>query len=1181
MLTGIIGFEWRYATRQAVFAAAAAAFLLMGFALVATGYGPDEVNVNSPYVVMQATGLLSLPAIFLLTIFCTGAVQRDTEHRMAEIVYGTSVGKARYLLGRFGGALLVCATVFSAAVLGMLLAPMLVVVEPERLGRVDAGAYLWALLVMGLPNLVFAGTVVFAVAALTRSTLASYVGGVFVYALYFLCAVLVDSPLLAGAAPASSEAMARAALVDPFGLSAFAEQTRYWTPAARDTRWLALEGRFLANRLLWLAVSAATLAGVHRFFALRVATGARRARAAADAEETSASAPVYRPVAVGGKGAQWRALVSATRVQAGYVLRSRPFLALMALWGVVAWANLSASDAAEYGSRLYPTTGILLGIARAPLAELATIVLVYFGAELAWRERSAHFSEILDASPTASRVFYLSRLAALALVVAVMTAATSAVAVAFQLARGYAHPEPGLHLAFFASAALPLVLFAVAALLAQTLSPNRYVGMVAALLLALVAQRGDALGLEHHLARYAAGPRAPHSDMAPGGQVEASLRAFLLYWTALAALLALATGAAWRRGTASSLRARLAGIPRRLGGRGRGAAAGCLLLFLGAGGWIFYGTNVLNRYETEAQGVAWRAGYERAYRRFAAMPQPSVAAVRAEVELFPGERRFRVAGTYRLENRTGRPVDTVWVAVRRDLDGVELALEGADRFASDRRHGMHGFRMRRPLAPGARVDLSYRVSAAQRGVRTSGFDLSVVENGSFLTHGRAFPSLGYRRSYELSDPAERRRHGLPPREEAAAAGEDAGDRAAIETTVSTSADQVAVGPGELLGSWTRGGRRYFRYATAGPVSRQFAFVSARYAVRRVVHRGVSVEVYFHPGHPRNVDRVLRAATVSLDVFGRAFGPYPHRHLRVVEVPPYWGFGAFAMPGVTYFPEDRGFLTDARDSTRLDLVTRRVAHEVGHQWWPHQVNPGDGPGATMIVESLAKYAEQRVLRELRGEGQVTRLLELDLERYRLGRAQEREAEPPLDRATDQPWLYYGKGAVVMAGLRDLLGEAALDRALGRFVREHAHPRPAPTPRDLVAALRAEAPPERRALVDQWVSEVVTYDLAVESAAARPLPDGRWRVAARIRAGKTARRGGADVPLPMDEEIDVAVLAGAEGPPLHAGKHRLRGGTSEVVLVVDRRPARVAVDPFVRRVEAERADNARAVERTGGP
>ena len=110
----------------------------------------------------------------------------------------------------------------------------------------------------------------------------------------------------------------------------------------------------------------------------------------------------------------------------------------------------------------------------------------------------------------------------------------------------------------------------------------------------------------------------------------------------------------------------------------------------------------------------------------------------------------------------------------------------------------------------------------------------------------------------------------------------------------------------------------------------FAFASARYEVKREQHDGVAIEVYYHPSHGANVDRMIAAVATSLDLFGAEFGPYPLPELRIVEVPSTWQMGAaVAFPGTIFFVEDRGFLTDARDSTRLDLVTRRVAHEVAH------------------------------------------------------------------------------------------------------------------------------------------------------------------------------------------------------------------------------------------------------------
>ncbi|HVG44341.1 MAG TPA: hypothetical protein VM890_06400, partial [Longimicrobium sp.] len=163
MLRELIRFEWRYHTRQIAFAVGVALFLGLGWALPVLGYGPSGAHLNSPFVVMQSVGLLSLLSIFVLTVFCANAVSRDAEHGMKEIVYATSVGKFRYLAARFAGAMAAAVAAFSFTLAGLFLSPMLASLDPAKLGEPNPLAYLWALLVMALPNLLFAGAVVFAV----------------------------------------------------------------------------------------------------------------------------------------------------------------------------------------------------------------------------------------------------------------------------------------------------------------------------------------------------------------------------------------------------------------------------------------------------------------------------------------------------------------------------------------------------------------------------------------------------------------------------------------------------------------------------------------------------------------------------------------------------------------------------------------------------------------------------------------------------------------------------------------------------------------------------------------------------------------------------------------------------------------------------------------------------------
>ena len=220
---------------------------------------------------------------------------------------------------------------------------------------------------------------------------------------------------------------------------------------------------------------------------------------------------------------------------------------------------------------------------------------------------------------------------------------------------------------------------------------------------------------------------------------------------------------------------------------------------------------------------------------------------------------------------------------------------------------------------------------------------------------------------------------------------------------------------------------------------------------------------------------------------------------------------YALPETVYLREDRGFLTDARDPDRPDLVARRVAHEVAHQWFGHRVHTANVEGASMIVESLAKYSELLIVERMRGREQVRQLLEIELDQYLSGRAGETYAEVPLYRVDSQPYLFYNKAAVVLFAIRDLLGQEAMDRAIRAMMRE-----PRPTSADLVRHLRAVADAGQGALIDQWTREIVLYDLRVDAARTRRRADGRYDVTVRVAAGKSRAEGrGNEQPLAFDE------------------------------------------------------------------
>src|SRR5690606_2589739 len=106
----------------------------------------------------------------------------------------------------------------------------------------------WTWLIFIIPNVFFCTTLIFAVTSLTKNALSTYVSAIFIYALYWVCSLFLNSPLMANAVPASPQGLAVAALADPFGISAFFEQTQFWTPLQKNTELVSFSGNFMWNR---------------------------------------------------------------------------------------------------------------------------------------------------------------------------------------------------------------------------------------------------------------------------------------------------------------------------------------------------------------------------------------------------------------------------------------------------------------------------------------------------------------------------------------------------------------------------------------------------------------------------------------------------------------------------------------------------------------------------------------------------------------------------------------------------------------------------------------------------------------------------------------------------------------------------------------------------------------------
>jgi aminopeptidase N len=404
-----------------------------------------------------------------------------------------------------------------------------------------------------------------------------------------------------------------------------------------------------------------------------------------------------------------------------------------------------------------------------------------------------------------------------------------------------------------------------------------------------------------------------------------------------------------------------------------------------------------------------------------------------------------------------------------------------------------------------------------------------------------------------------------------------------DITLSTSADQTPIAPGNQVSDVTRDGRRTARFVSPAPILNFFSIQSARYKVASENHNGLKLSVYYNPGHDWNVAKMLRAMGAALDYYRAHFGPYQFNYARIIEFPGYSSF-AQAFAGTMPYSESIGFNANTDDPTKIDFTSYVVSHEMAHQYWAHQVVGADMQGGTSMSETLAQYSALMVMKHMYGPDKIRRFLKYELDSYLRNRAGEAVEELPLERVENQAYIHYRKGSVVMYLLQQRLGEDAVDRALSRFLARWRFKGP-PYPRslDMVAEFRKEAKtPQQQQLITDLFEKITLYDLKVTDAVTKKDGDG-WTTTLTIAADKYYADGkGNETKTKLAEPIEVGLFTARPGlgefsqkNVLVMGLQPIRSGVQKVTIRTKQKPTFAGVDPYNFYVDRNSDDNVKQV------
>ncbi|WP_426111821.1 hypothetical protein [Massilia sp. PWRC2] len=1141
-----------------------------------------RVFINAPRSVEFTVAWLGCLGVVVMAAVMGRSVQQDFEYDMHHFFFSAPIPKHAYVFGRFIGAYVTLAVVFSSIVLGAWLGTWLPGIEPARIGPASLGLYLRPYVFTLLPNLFIFGGLFFTLAALTRRMLPVYVASV----------VMMIGYIVAPSLARDLDYKTLAALIDPFGTTALVRLTEYWTITEKNSRVVAFEGVYLLNRLIWAGVALSVLLlGYWRFHfvGMQDSRAAHRAEGADDHRAALMQTALDTRETPDFSGRNSALLLCRTSWL--YLRESvkNVYFVVIALAGVLVLAA-SAVNMGPMAAATYPLTYQVLELINETYGLIMMVITTFYAGELIWREREARMAQMLDAMPLPNWLPLLSKTLSLIALQALMLAIAMLCGVLIQVFKGYFAIEPGLYLTTLFLIKLPqYALLAVLAIALQVLINQKYLAYFAMILYYAATLSFGVLGLDHPLLLYGSSPDLIYSAMNGYGHTVARERWFELYWAGAALMLLVAAGVFWPRGNSAEAGSRLQLARRQLSLPVLATFGAGLALFAGSGAVLYYNLHIANDYQTAWRKDAVRAEYERRYKVLAALPQPRISDVHLQVDLVPEQRSLHVRGAYQLENRSGRPI--VELVVHQAPAGtIDFKLSaGARLVLADQQRGMYAWRLNEALAPGQRMAMSFDLRVAPRGILGFGLDTPVLGNGTAFDN-QALPRIGYQPRTELIDERDRQRHQLAARAPMLAATDPLGsasnalandaDLINFDAVVSTSPDQIAITAGTLEREWLQDGRRYFHYKMDTPMLHSYAVQSARYEVRHERWQDVTIDLYYHPGHDANLERMIKGARLALDYAAANFSPYQHKVLRIVEVPRNASSGSTqAYPNTVTLPENTAFIArvDERDPKDIDYPVYITAHDVAQQWWGQQLVGANVRGSTVLSDTLAEYTALMVMKQAVGASNMRRFLRYDLDRYLGGRAQEPRRELSLADNEEQKYIYYRKGGLVMFRLQDELGERTVNAVLRQLLVSHAFKgAPYANVSDLTSALRQAAGAGGTALVDDAFDNIVLYENRATAAQGTRLPDGRYQVtikasAARLRAGGA----GDEHEVPLHDSIDFGVDDKA-GNPLLRERRLVTGKDLSVTMVVAGRPARAGIDPDNKLIDRKPTDNLIDVE-----
>jgi len=1000
----------------------------------------EGIYLNSPYTIGFMMALLSLSIIFMAILFALEILFKEWDTKFDIMLFSYPITLKNYLIGKFSVFTLKTFLSFLILIIGFVIGQNLRTGNEMQLGF-SLWSYLYPFLIFGVLNCFFVCSFLFMVTYTTRKKLLVVLGGLLLYVLYMVVLVFSNSPFMAGSIPQSIEIQQLSSLLDPFGASAYFFEARDLSVSEKNQFIVPLKGFLAINRIVYVVLSMLFLAISYRFYVFNKTTSKKELKL----KKHNVKAGIVRltkvkiPALNFGFKSELNSIISYAKVDLIYLFKSITIVAVSML--LVFFVGMEMYSDIDKGIRLpnyYASSGLLATSISQSFHLLGAFILVYFINDMYWRSSTANFYLIED-STFFSKAKLKGHLMSLAVLLVFLTMLLIVLALVFQISYGYTQIDWLAYFGIIIFNTIPLFLFGTLLLLINSIINIKYVALGVSIVAVVVFTTPlIKMLLPYPLIHIFSGFNGVFSDLNGYGAYLSAFSNRLLFGICLLGLL-------WIFNSYLKLK-QCSKIKSFI-----------VLVFFGLG--VFGGFNFMNGYspKNEDAQLIEAVNYEKNYRHYQNIPQPTIIDVDTKIDLYPSENAYKIQGKYRIQNLSDEPINKILLNFHSDLKLNEATFRAHNKDISV--DGMvTEVKLDEPFMPSDTATLEFNLSYKWFAVNGHQTFNAIVNNGSFMRISNYYPLLGYQSDKEIEDEKKRVENGLgnPTSLKKLEAPEVLkNDFINLNMVVTTESNQTPIGIGNIVKTWTENNRKNTQYKAYG-IPFRFAVASAKYQKQAIKHRNIEIEVLYHDLHFENVERLLRNAVLSLDYCVNNFNGYPFEKISFVEVSSFTsGFAATAYPATIFMTENMIFHANIDSDPSKDVINELAGHELAHIWWGNsQINPDEREGASMLTESLAMYTEMMIYKKMYGKERMMERVAIHQQIY--DNEKGLYGNPPLYKVPyGATHIAYSKGAIAMVELSELIGEDKVNEALRSFLANNQYPKK-PTTLDLLEEFYKVAP-----------------------------------------------------------------------------------------------------------------------------